>query len=315
MRRVSSSTPLVSVVVPTRRRPRLVVRAVQSALAQTLRNLEVVVSVDGPDAATRDALGAVDDPRLRVLPESERRGQAGATNAAVAVAAGVWVALLDDDDYWRPDKLAHQLRAATNADAARPVVGCRMIRRRGGREDVWPRRAPAPGECIGRYLFQRSGWRYGEGFFNSSMIFAPRELFAAVPLRRVHGDWDWLLRVAREPGVSFLFPETEVPLGVWEDDRNRERASLAFDHERSLAWAREVRRHLEPESYASLLLRIFAADAKAAGDWGAVVPLARDAFRHGDPGWADCATFGAIWLTPDRWRRGVDQMLQTRGDR
>ncbi len=300
---MSDPGPLISAIIPTRRRPHLVVRAVHSALAQSVRDLEVVVSIDGPDAATRAALARVDDPRLRVIANSERRGQAGATNAAIAAARGTWVALLDDDDLWRPEKLARQLRAATACRATRPVVGCRVLRRGEGREETWPRRTPKPDEPIGRYLFERSDWRYGEGFFNSSMLFAPRELFAAVPLGEVHGDWDWLLRVAREPGVAFVFPDTEAPLCVWEDDRGRERASLDFDRERSLGWARGARRLLSPRSYASLLLRIFAADAKAAGDWGALLPLVRDAFRHGAPGWADCATFGAIWLTPDPWRR------------
>ena len=81
--------PDVSVVVPTRFRPDLVIRAVRSALAQTHHNLEVIVVVDGPDAATWDALAAIDDLRLRVLMLPEPGGAPNARNAGVrAVIAG-----------------------------------------------------------------------------------------------------------------------------------------------------------------------------------------------------------------------------------
>ena len=51
----------VSAVIPTRNRPDLVLRAVSSCLAQTYTDLEVIVVVDGPDAATQEALGKVRD--------------------------------------------------------------------------------------------------------------------------------------------------------------------------------------------------------------------------------------------------------------
>ena len=63
--------PLVSAVIPTRNRPGLVVRATVSALEQTFRGLEVIVVVDGPDEATRQALAEIPDPRLRVIVRRE----------------------------------------------------------------------------------------------------------------------------------------------------------------------------------------------------------------------------------------------------
>ena len=57
--------PLVSVVIPTRRRPVFVSRALASAFGQTYPNLEVVVIVDGPDEETELYLAGIDDHRLR----------------------------------------------------------------------------------------------------------------------------------------------------------------------------------------------------------------------------------------------------------
>src|ERR1041385_5815082 len=97
--------PLVSAVIPTVGRPGLLPRAVRSALGQTVDDLEVIVVIDGPDDATRDALTAIDDPRLRVVQLPENVGLSSALNAGIREASGRWVALLDDDDEWFPRKL------------------------------------------------------------------------------------------------------------------------------------------------------------------------------------------------------------------
>src|SRR5688500_15160219 len=101
-------SPRVSAIITTCARPHLVGRAVHSALGQTLGHIEVVVVVDGPDAATERVLGGIDDARLRVYVRPERGGQGVAINTGVAVALGEWTALLDDDDEWLPGKLERQ---------------------------------------------------------------------------------------------------------------------------------------------------------------------------------------------------------------
>ena len=67
---------LVSVVIPTRNRPRDLVRAIHSVLAQSFSDLEVVVVVDGPDPMTIQALSEIDDQRLRWLALAESVGGA-----------------------------------------------------------------------------------------------------------------------------------------------------------------------------------------------------------------------------------------------
>ena len=103
------TTPLVSVVIPTRNRSGLVVRAVSSALAQTYGDIEVIVVVDGPDQGTAEALERVNDPRLKIVQLPESVGGSDARNAGVKAADGAWVAFLDDDDEWLPEKIQKQL--------------------------------------------------------------------------------------------------------------------------------------------------------------------------------------------------------------
>ena len=99
------SAAQVSVIIPTYRRPALVPRAVQSALAQTLRAIEVIVVMDGPDPATECALAGIRDPRLQIVRLPIRRGLANARNAGIAFVRTRWVALLDGDDEWFSEKL------------------------------------------------------------------------------------------------------------------------------------------------------------------------------------------------------------------
>src|SRR5215475_4171459 len=101
--------PHVSVVIPTRQRPKLLKRALDSVFAQTFRQFEAIVVLDGQDDDTVRALTTIVDPRIRVFVNPHSLTAAGARNVGVSHARGEWIAFLDDDDEWLPDKLEKQL--------------------------------------------------------------------------------------------------------------------------------------------------------------------------------------------------------------
>jgi glycosyltransferase involved in cell wall biosynthesis len=107
--------PLVSVIVPTHNRARLLERTLRSILAQDVRDLEVIVVDDGSTDETR--VMAVADPRVIVVHNPAPAGVSAARNAGIARARGTWVAFCDDDDLWSPAKLSRQLSAAEAAHA------------------------------------------------------------------------------------------------------------------------------------------------------------------------------------------------------
>jgi glycosyltransferase involved in cell wall biosynthesis len=113
---------LVSVVIPTFNRRELVIEAIASVLAQTYANLEVLVIDDGSTDGTGEAIAAryPSEPRLRYTwqPNAER---SAARNTGIAQARGEFVAFLDSDDHWLPDKLEKQL-AVFAADPSLDLV-------------------------------------------------------------------------------------------------------------------------------------------------------------------------------------------------
>lgn len=115
-----SSNPLVSVIIPTYKRADMVVRAVDSVLNQTYCNIEIIVVNDNnreyeeyrsTDQRLRDAF---DDERIRIVHTAGSTGGGAARNYAAYQARGEYLAFLDDDDVFLPDKIETQLNFMIN---------------------------------------------------------------------------------------------------------------------------------------------------------------------------------------------------------
>ena len=107
----------VSVVIPTHDRGRVVVEAIESALAQTHPPLEVIVVDDGSTDDTAERVGRLRDARVRYLRRSHA-GVSAARNAGIAVATGDLVAFLDSDDLWKADKVEAEIAALARYPSA-----------------------------------------------------------------------------------------------------------------------------------------------------------------------------------------------------
>jgi glycosyltransferase involved in cell wall biosynthesis len=112
--------PAVSIVMPTFNRLEFLPATVESVLRQTLPHWELIIADDGSGAETLDYLERLTrDERIRLL-RRRRSGNAGAArNAGIAAARASWLAFLDSDDLWAPNKLERQLAVL----AANPGCG------------------------------------------------------------------------------------------------------------------------------------------------------------------------------------------------
>jgi glycosyltransferase involved in cell wall biosynthesis len=99
--------PLVSVVITTKNRTTLLPRAVRSVLEQTWPVLELIVVDDGSETP---AVLPTSDPRARLIRHDVSKGLCEARNLGFRVAKGRFFCMLDDDDWYLPDKLENQVR-------------------------------------------------------------------------------------------------------------------------------------------------------------------------------------------------------------
>jgi glycosyltransferase involved in cell wall biosynthesis len=305
---------IVSAVIPTRGRPELLRRAVRSALGQTLREIEVVVVVDGEDPATMLVLEelAQQDGRVRVVALPSRVGGSDARNRGVDAAAGEWIAFLDDDDEWFPGKLRAQV------DAVKPslpawVGTCKFIARTPGGDYVWPRRMPNSDEQIGEYLLARHTLTRGEGYIQTSTFFVSRALMLAQPFKSgqlKHQDTEWVLRLGRLPGAQVVFVDEVLAIHNIEEERTT--VSNQANWRYSLDWVRLDRHLFTPRALSGFVLHQVASEASDQGEWRAFPLLLLEALRHGKSNPRDYAIFLAMWLLPRRRRRRLRDWVARR---
>jgi glycosyltransferase involved in cell wall biosynthesis len=106
--------PAVSVILPVFNGEAFIQTALESVLSQTFQNFELIVVDDGSTDATMAIVESYGD-RLQIL-RQQNAGHASARNAAARKANGDWIAMIDADDVWHPEKLQQQLAVATLAD-------------------------------------------------------------------------------------------------------------------------------------------------------------------------------------------------------
>ena len=302
-----TTEPLVSAVIPTHKRAVTLPRALQSALAQTYRKMEVVVVIDGPDAETKRALKQINDPRVRIVQLESNVGGGGARNAGVSAARGEWIAFLDDDDEWLPEKIERQIALLTSVSCDDPIVSCRFIAHARAGEHIWPSRFPRPSEPMSEYLLVRQGMSRIDGFVATPTIVTRRSLLQRVPFQsglKKHQDWDWMLRATSEPSVGVFFcPETLVICHMEANDSTSRQADWEF----SLQWIHANRGRVTARAYASFIATHVGWQAATQRCWSVFFSLLWDAFRHGSLRAVDVTRYFGFWFVPAACRDHINR--------
>jgi glycosyltransferase involved in cell wall biosynthesis len=150
-------TPAVSVIVATHNYGRYLAGALESALGQTFRDLEVLVVDDGSTDDTQNVvLRHLGDPRLRYY-RTDHLGQPAAKNTGIRLARAPLVAFLDADDLWLPAKLERQVALFRRDPALGVAYTRRLVIDEHGREVAYEHPAPHRGMVLDA-LFRSNGF-------------------------------------------------------------------------------------------------------------------------------------------------------------
>ena len=116
---ILTNKSVVSCIIPTRNRADLLKRAIESVIRQSYENLEIIVvndaSEDETDALIEKYMNK--ERRIKYIRNPIPMGESGARNVGIEMATGDFIALLDDDDQWKKNKIKNQLDAACQFDA------------------------------------------------------------------------------------------------------------------------------------------------------------------------------------------------------
>ncbi len=213
---MNDKKPLVSVIIPTFNRAGMVVEAVDSVLAQSYQALEVIVVDDGSTDDTEARLAGYGE-RIKVIRCSLNRGVSAARNCGIRRSCGSYVALLDSDDLWLPDKVERQVDFFLKQPEA---MICQT-------EEIWIRR--------GKRVNPRRKHRKYSGYIfphclplcivSPSAVMIKQELLSQVGLFDEQlpacEDYDLWLRIAAHHPIFLLEEPLIIKRGGHEDQLSR----------------------------------------------------------------------------------------------
>ncbi|WP_313593410.1 glycosyltransferase family 2 protein [Leuconostoc lactis] len=192
--------PKVSVIITSIGRDDLKF-AVNSVKDQTYDNIEIILVLDGvlPEG--------VDTNDLKVIYLDGVRNGNIARNTGIKASSGEFIALLDDDDIFYPDKIQKQIEHIRNANDVTKVVSYTKVKsfsRKTNDSKIVPSSSINENENVLDYLFRATD----PGFIQTSTLLAHRSLFLNNLFDETitkHQDWDWLINIQKKFDIEFLF--------------------------------------------------------------------------------------------------------------
>lgn len=202
------TSPTVSAIITTYNRPDLLPRAIDSVLTQTFEDLECLVVDDcSPDDETAKVIESVEDSRIKYIRHDENQGLSAARNTGIEQAEGKYIAFLDDDDEWLPNKIERQVDLFNNLSDEYAVVYCWMDYYSDSRSEIIEKYRP----MLNGYIFPSTldGQPIGSG---STLLVrkTAAEEYGGFDESLPRGvDGDFIRRVSQEYKVDYV-PEALV---------------------------------------------------------------------------------------------------------
>jgi len=241
--------PTVTVVIPTFNRAAKTVRAIRSVLGQTCQDWELIVIDDGSTDGTEQAVRRIADNRIRYIRHERNLGAGAARNTGIRCAQGEYIAFLDSDDEWLPEKLQKDLEVFRNSDSSVGLVYTgEMI-------------LDETGKALQTHRATKSGWVY-EALLDScfigscSRVTVRKQIVEKVAgfdeTLASHQDWDLWLRVVRDSSIASI-PDCMLKRHLGSDQIIGSLRRICEGRERIL---QKYRSEMKPATLAKHLCRV-----------------------------------------------------------
>lgn len=205
----------VSIIIPTYNRAGLIEKSIQSVLAQTYPEFELLIVDDGSVDDTQQVVQNIGDDRIRYIKMPENRGVAAARNEGIRQSAYDYIAFQDSDDLWKPEKLAKQMKMLSQKPQAGLIYCAYECKKSDGTI------ATVPNGSIPMEEKQGSIYPFllGRNTIGMPSVLARKECLMKSGLFHENlsclEDWELFLRIAKNYEIAFL-EETLVYVHMWE---------------------------------------------------------------------------------------------------
>ncbi len=221
--------PSVSVIIPAYNQANFIDKAIESVLRQTYKDFELIIINDGSKDNTEEIIKNYSDFRIRYICHKKNLGISEARNSGIRASRGKYIALLDSDDEFLPEKLDMQVKLLRNESSDVGVV-C-----------AWSFNVDENGNYISKRGLPRKEGYIFEDLLSKNYISVPtllirRECFEKVGLfdssLDVQEDWDMWIRIAK----YYKFSLIKIPLAKRRIHPNR----LSYDLEKKVVTAKRI---------------------------------------------------------------------------
>ncbi len=220
----------VSIVIPTYNRAALLERTLQSALQQTYEDIEIIIVDDGSTDNTKQLVNRFQDQRVVYVRNPVNLGAPESRNIGIDCSSGKFIAFLDSDDEWDPQKLEKQIDCIRQQQPTSDFLCYTQIVMVDQKKNITPAKDRDDNQPLSEYFFLNN-----EFIVTSAMLF-PRETIRRLRFKKdikLFQDIDLCLRASRMP-CQFLF--VKEPLCTWNCDDRKDRITMNHDGYTRFCW-------------------------------------------------------------------------------
>lgn len=215
---MKNNNPIVSVIIPTFNRSNLLIAAINSVINQTFSDFELIVIDDASADNTKKKVASINDKRIKYLSHSKNSGVCAARNTGLKAAQGQYIAFLDSDDEWLPNKLEKQLALFKNSPENVGVIysWLQVINEQG---HIIRIRKPDIRGDVNESLIYNNIIGTPSTVMIRAICFEPHLMFDKS--LRCCEDWDLWLQISK----NYKFEVISEPLALYRDHHEDKRGS------------------------------------------------------------------------------------------